>query len=86
MLFGLILGQFVDEFSCFFHCLFEAVFLMILYSFLGRSLNWANPKNLDFSLVFIGYFALGTFRRRSIFRKISDKFQTSFASIFHQKS
>ena len=86
MLFGSILGLFFDDFSCFFHCLFEAVFLMIFYSFLGRSLNWANPKNLDFSLVFIGYFALGTFRRRSIFRKISDKFQTIFALIFHQFS
>ena len=82
MLFGSILGQFFDDFSCFVHCLFEAVFLMILYSFLGRSLNWANPKNLHFSLVFIGYFALGTFHRRAIFRKISDKFLTIFASVF----
>ena len=73
-------------FHVFVHCLFEAVFLMVLYSFLGRSLNWANPKNLDFSLVSIGYFALGTFRRRSIVRKISDKFQTIVASKFHQFS
>ena len=83
MVFGSILAPFIDDFSCFFHCLFETVFLMSFYSFLGRSLNWANPKNLDFSLVFIGYFALGTFRRRSIFRKISDTFQTIFALIFH---
>ena len=86
MVFGFILGLFWDDFSCFFHCLFEAVVLMIFYSFLGRSLNWANPKNLDLSLVSIGYFALGTFRRRSIFRKISDKFQIIFASNFHQFS
>ena len=86
MLFGLILGPFVDDFSYFFHCLFETVFLKMFYSFLGRSLNWANPKNLDFSLGFIGYFALGTFHRRAIFRKISDKFQTIFALIFHQFS
>ena len=86
MVFGSILVPFFDDFSCFVHCLFEAVFLMFFYSFLGRSLNWANPKNLDFSLVFIGYFALGTFRRRSIFRKMSDKFQTIFASNFHQFS
>ena len=79
MLFGSILDPFVDDVSCFFHCLFETVFLMFFYSFLGRSLNRANPKNLDLSLVFIGYFALGTFRRRSIFRKISDKFQTIVA-------
>ena len=81
-----IFGRFFNDFSCFFHYLFEAVFLMIFYSFLGRSLNWANPKNLDFSLVFMRYFALGTFRRRAIFRKTSDKFQTIFALIFHQFS
>ena len=68
MVFGFILGLFLDDFSCFFHCLFEAVFLMNFYSFLDRSLNCVNPKIIDFSLVLIGYFALGTFRRRSIFR------------------
>ena len=86
MLFGSMLGPFFNDFSCFVHCLFEAVFLMMFYSFLGRSLNWANPKNLELSLVFIGYFALGTFRRLSTFRKMSDKFQTIFASNFHQFS
>ena len=81
--FDSILDCFFNDFSCFFHYLFEAVFLMIFYSFLGRSLNCGNPKIIDFSLVLIGYFALGTFRRRSIFRKISDKFQTIVALIVH---
>ena len=49
--FWLMLAPFFDDFSCFVHCLFEAVFLMICYSFLGRSLNWANPKIIDLSLV-----------------------------------
>ena len=66
--FGSILAPFFNGFSCLFHCLFEVVFLMICFSFLDRSLNCANPKIIDFSLVLIGYFALGTFRRRSIFR------------------
>ena len=85
MVFCSILSLFLDDVSCFFHCLFEAVFLMICYSFLGRSLNWANPKIIDLSLALICYFALGTFRRRSIVR-MSDKCQTIFASIFHQFS
>ena len=65
--FGSILSLFFNEFSCFFHCLFEAVFLMNFNSFLDRSLNCVNPKIIDFSLVLIGYSALGTFRRRSLF-------------------
>ena len=82
MVFGSIGDLFFNDLSCFVHCLFEAVFLMIVSSFLGRSLNWANPKNLDFSLVFICYFALGSFRRRSIFRKMSDKFREHFCIDF----
>ena len=66
--FDSILDRFFNDFSCFFHYLFEAVFLMIFYSFLDRSLNCVNPKIIDFSLVLMGYFAFGTFRRRSIFR------------------
>ena len=68
MVFGSIWDLFLDDFSCFFHCLFEAVFLMIFYSFLDRSLNCVNPEIIEISLVLIGYFALGTIRRRSTFR------------------
>ena len=66
--FDSILDRFFNDFSCFFHYLFEAVFLMIFYSFLDRSLNCVNPKIIEISLVLIHYFALGTFRRRPIFR------------------
>ena len=68
MVLGLILAPFFNDLLCFFYCLFEAVFLMCFYSFLGRSLNCANPKITDVSLVLIRYFALGTFRRRLIIR------------------
>ena len=37
---------------------------------------------LEISLVFIGYFALGTFRRRSLFRWISYQFRYHFRIIF----
>ena len=57
---------------------------MFFSSFLDRSLNCVNPEIIEFSLVLIGYFALGTFRRRSLFRSISINFGTIFASIFHQ--
>ena len=67
MVFGSILAQLFDDFSCLFHCIFETGFLMIFYSFFDRALNCANPKIIDLSLVLICYFALGTFRRRSIF-------------------
>ena len=66
--FGLNFESFFNDFSCFCHCLFEAVFLMMFYSFLDRSLNCVNLKIIDCSLVLIGYVALATFRRRSIFR------------------
>ena len=78
MVLGLILAPFFNDFLCFVYCLFEVVFLMFFYSFLGRSLNCANPKIIDFSLVLIGYFALGTFRRRSTFRSISCQFRANF--------
>ena len=45
--FGSILAPFFNGFSCLFHCLFEAVFLMICFSFLDRSLNCANPKIIE---------------------------------------
>ena len=48
---------FFNDFSCFCHYLFEAVFLMIVYSFLDRSLNCVNPEIIEISLVLIGYFA-----------------------------
>ena len=51
--FGSILSPFFNDVSCFFHCLFEAVFLMILYSFLDRSLICANPKIIEIALVLI---------------------------------
>ena len=66
--FGSILSLFFYDFSCFFHCLFEVVFLMNFNSFLDRSLNCVDPKNIDLSLVLIGYSTLGTFRRRPLFR------------------
>ncbi len=84
--FGSILSLFFHDFSCFFHCLFEAVFLMIFNSFLDRSLNCVNPEIIEISLVLISYFALGTFRRRSLFRSISYQFRyhfrIDFSSIF----
>ena len=76
--FGSILRLFFHDFSCFFHCLFEAVFLMNFNSFLDRYLNCANPEIIEISLALIGYFALGTFRRRSIFGPISDEFRDHF--------
>ena len=76
--FDSILNSFFNDFSCFFHYLFEAVFLMIFYSFLDRSLNCVNPKIIEISLVLIHYFALGTSNRRSIFRLISDEFRDRF--------
>ena len=86
MVFGSILGVFLIDFSCFFHCCLEVVFLMFFISFLDRSLNFANPKIIDFSLVLIHYFAVGTSNRRSSFRLISDefrdRFRIDFSSIF----
>ena len=61
MVFGSILGLFLDDFSCFFNCLFEVVFLMIFYIVLGRSSNCTNPKIIDFSLAFHCFWALGIF-------------------------
>ena len=88
--FFLILPPFLvvcfNDFSCFCRYLFEAVFLMNFYSFLDRSLNCVNPKIIEISLVLIHYFALGTFRRRSIFGPISyefrDNFRIDFSLIF----
>ena len=54
----------------------------MFYSFLDRSSNFANPKNIEISLVLLGYFALGTFRRRSIFGPISDEFRDHFHTDF----
>ena len=68
MVFGSICGLFLKDFSCFFHCLFETVFLMVFIDFLNRSLNRVNSEIIEFSLALIGYLALGTFRRQSIFR------------------
>ena len=86
LVFGSISAPFFDDFSCFVHCFFEAVFLIYFYSFLDRSLNSANHKIIEISFVLICYFALGTFRRRSIFRPISDefrdRFRIDFSSIF----
>ena len=48
MVFGSILGVFLIDFSCFVHCCLEGVFLMFFISFLDRSLNFANPKIIDF--------------------------------------
>ena len=67
MVFGSILSPFVNELSGFVHCLFEAVVLMIFKSFLDRYLNCVNPEIIEFSFVLICYFALGTFRKRSLF-------------------
>ena len=79
----LYFGLIFKWFSCFFHCLFEAVFLMFFFSFLDRSLNSANPKIIEISLVLLSYFALDTFRRRSIFGRISDEFWYHFRVDFH---
>ena len=78
MVLGSILAPFLDDFSCFFHGLFEAVFLMFFFSFLDRSLNSANPKIIEFSLVLLGYFALGTFHSGPICDEIRDHFQIDF--------
>jgi len=84
--FSTIFGLFFNDFSCFVRCLFEVVFLMIFYGIFDRSLDCVNLKIIEISLVFIGYFALGTFCRRSIFRQIScqfrDHFRIDFSSIF----
>ena len=84
--FSTIFGLFFNDFSCFVRCLFEVVFLMIFYGIFDRSLNCVNPEIIEISLVFIGYFALGTFCRRSIFRQIfrqfRDHFRIDFSSIF----
>jgi len=84
--FSTIFGLFFNDFSCFVRCFFEVVFLMIFYGIFDRSLNCVNPKIIEISLVFIGYFALGTFCRRSIFRQIfrqfRDHFRIDFSSIF----
>ena len=68
MVFGSIWGLFFNDFSCFVRRLFEVVFLMIVYGIVDRSLNCVNLEIIEIPLVFIGYFALGTFCRRSIFR------------------
>ena len=72
MVFGSVLGQFF----MFFYDLFTAflgVFLNMFFDgFLDRSLNFVNPQFIEKSLVLIHYLTLGTFRRRSFFRKISD--------------
>ena len=78
MVFGSILGGFLIDCSCFFHCRFEAFLKMFFIRFLDRSLNFANPKIIDFSLVLIHYFAVGTSNRRSNFRLISDEFRDRF--------
>ena len=78
MLFGSILAPFFNVFYCFFHCLFETVLWTCFFSFLDRSLNCANPKIIEKSLVLIHYFALGAFRRRPVFEAISNKFRDRF--------
>ena len=72
MFFGLILGSCFDDLFYVFVIAFSRQFLlMIFYSFLGRSLNCANLKIIEISLVLIHYFALGTFGRQSIVTSIS---------------
>ena len=78
MIFGFILGLHVlMSFHVFFFA-FSRLFFGCCFSFLDRSLNYANPKIIEISLVLLGYFALDTFRRRSIFGQISDEFRYHF--------
>ena len=71
MCFCSLFGHLFDDFSMFFASLFRDHLLMIFLFFPNRFLNRANPKIIEISLVLIGYSALGTFRKRSIFQRFS---------------
>ena len=77
---GVSRGVFQSCFDSFWLCfgMIVHVFFMFFFSFLDRSLNSANPKIIEMSSALLGYFALGTFSRRSIFGPISDEFRYYF--------
>ena len=79
--FGSILDAFFDDFSMILALLFRDLFLMIFSSFTNRFLNRANHEIIKKPLVFIGFSALGTFRTRSIVRRISIRKSHNFGII-----
>ena len=83
MVFALILDDFFDDFPMFFASLFRHLFFMFFWSFPNRFLNRANHEIIKNPLVFIGLFALGTFRTLPIFQRISiqktSKFRMDFS-------
>ena len=86
MVFGSIFDHFFDDFSMFFASLFRDHFFIIFLLFPNRFLNRANPKIIEIPSVLIGYNALDTFRKRSIFRRFSIPKSTYFCIIFHDFS
>ena len=57
--------------------------LIIFLLFPNRFLNRANLKIIEISFLLICYSALGTFRKRSIFRRYSIPISTYFCIIFY---
>ena len=84
MVFGSISiwGLIFNDSSCFRSLPFRGCFFMIFYSFPDRALNCVNPEIIEIPLVLICYFALGTFRTRSIFRQISISCRVHFRIVF----
>ena len=85
MVFASILDDLFDDFQCFLHHLFDT-FFMFFWSFPNRFLNRANHEIIKNPLVFIGLFALGTFRTQPIFRRISIQKTKNFRIVFSWNS
>ena len=83
MVLASILEDLFDDFPMFFASLFRDLFFMFFWSFPNRFLNRANHEIIKQPLVFIGLFALGTFRTLPIFQRISiqktSKFRMDFS-------
>ena len=86
MVFASILDDFFDDFPMFFASLFRHLFFMFFWSFPNRFLNRANHEIIKKPLVFIGLFALGTFRTQPIFRRISIQKTLNFRIVFSWNS
>ena len=86
MVLASILDDFFDDFPMFFASLFRHLFFMFFWSFPNRFLNRANHEIIKKPLVFIGLFALGTFRTQPIFRRISIQKTSNFRIVFSWNS
>ena len=86
MVFASILDDFFNDFRMCFASPFRYLFFMYFWSFPNRFLNRANHEIIKNPLVFIGLFALGTFRTQPIFRRISIQKTSNFRIVFSWNS